>query len=381
MTTDWQSVRDEFPALAHCTWLNTATFGQVPLRAQSAIARHYNNRNLLGGRDFLDWFAEADDIRQDVAQLFGASVDDVAFIPHTSSALSLLVNGIDWRKGDEIVTFEEEFPNQIYAAAVLEERGVRLVRTRLTEWESALNERTRMMAVSQTNYANGMEAPVPEMAAKLRAQGGLLYVDGTQTAGARQFDFGACEPDLYSVNAYKWMNSPPGAGFMLVSRRTRQWLKPATVGWRSDRNWRNVNNLHDGRPEFSEAADRYEGGMLPFVNLFAMREAIRLLAEVGLAEAVRLGLGTPETAEGLPVEQVEYEGWFKEWMDRFAGQEKLAVLPPPEGLQASLRSYQQYGYSWLAFLRRWGLGACLADDMGLGKTVQTLALILHEKEE
>ncbi len=110
-------------------------------------------------------------------------------------------------------------------------------------------------------------------------------------------------------------------------------------------------------------------------------EKQRLEAEVGLAEAVRLGLGTPETAEGLPVEQVEYEGWFKEWMDRFAGQEKLAVLPPPEGLQASLRSYQQYGYSWLAFLRRWGLGACLADDMGLGKTVQTLALILREKEE
>lgn len=110
-------------------------------------------------------------------------------------------------------------------------------------------------------------------------------------------------------------------------------------------------------------------------------EKQRLEAEVSLAEAVRLGLGTTETAEGLPVEQVEYEGWFKEWMDRFAGHEKLALLPPPEGLQANLRSYQQYGYSWLAFLRRWGLGACLADDMGLGKTVQTLALILHEKEE
>lgn len=110
-------------------------------------------------------------------------------------------------------------------------------------------------------------------------------------------------------------------------------------------------------------------------------EKQRLEAEVSLAEAVRLGLGTTETAEGLPVEQVEYEGWLKVWMDRFAGNEKLAVLQPPEGLQATLRPYQQYGYSWLAFLRRWGLGACLADDMGLGKTVQTLALILREKEE
>ncbi len=39
-----------------------------------------------------------------------------------------------------------------------------------------------------------------------------------------------------------------------------------------------------------------------------------------------------------------------------------------------MRAYQVRGYSWLAFLRRWGLGACLADDMGLGKTIQTLAL-------
>lgn len=285
MTTDWQSVRAEFPALAQCTWLNTATFGQVPLRAQSAVARHFENRNRLGARDFLDWFTELDGLRRELASLMGARADDVAFIPHTSCALSLLMNGIEWREGDEIVTFEDEFPNQIYAAAVLEERGVRLVRARLAQWEAALNERTRVVAVSQTNYATGMEAPVEAMAAKLRSQGGLLYVDGTQTAGARRFDFGSCEPDLYAVNAYKWMNSPPGAGFMLVPARTRAWLDPATIGWRSDRNWRNVNHLRDGKPEFSETAERYEGGMLPFVNLFAMRESIRLLAEVGLAVA------------------------------------------------------------------------------------------------
>ncbi len=271
--------------MARCTWLNTATFGQVPVRAQWAVARHLTNRNLLGARDFLEWFDDVDGIREDVAMLLGAKAADVAFIPHTACALSLLVNGIAWREGDEIVTFEDEFPNQIYAAAELETRGVRLVRARLAEWEAALNERTRMVAVSQTNYATGMEAPVEAMAAKLRAQGGLLYVDGTQTAGARSFDFGSCEPDIYAVNAYKWMNSPPGAGFMLVPARTREWLAPATIGWRSDRNWRNVNHLHDGKPAFAESAERYEGGMLPFMNLFAMGESIQLLAEVGLAEA------------------------------------------------------------------------------------------------
>lgn len=56
---------------------------------------------------------------------------------------------------------------------------------------------------------------------------------------------------------------------------------------------------------------------------------------------------------------------------------KLAI---PKGLQAELRTYQQEGYAWLTFLRRFGLGACLADDMGLGKTVQLIAYLLHIKE-
>jgi SNF2 family DNA or RNA helicase len=34
----------------------------------------------------------------------------------------------------------------------------------------------------------------------------------------------------------------------------------------------------------------------------------------------------------------------------------------------------------MVFLRRWGLGACLADDMGLGKTIQTISLLVREKE-
>ena len=105
-----------------------------------------------------------------------------------------------------------------------------------------------------------------------------------------------------------------------------------------------------------------------------------LEAEVDLPEAMRIGLGATETAQGLPVAGVEFEGWLKAWMEKFTGGQQLVPLEPPETLQAQLRHYQQYGYSWLDFLRRWGMGACLADDMGLGKTIQTIALILREKE-
>jgi SNF2 family DNA or RNA helicase len=102
--------------------------------------------------------------------------------------------------------------------------------------------------------------------------------------------------------------------------------------------------------------------------------------EMSLLEAAKIGLGGETSASGLPVDEVISEGWLAEWMDQFKQSQKMEQLDQPVGLLGQLRPYQQFGYSWLAFLRKWGLGACLADDMGLGKTIQTISLLLREKE-
>jgi SNF2 family DNA or RNA helicase len=84
--------------------------------------------------------------------------------------------------------------------------------------------------------------------------------------------------------------------------------------------------------------------------------------------------------DGLPIEfgGVVAEGWIDQLLAQLDGREPFEELPPPAEFQGTLRPYQVRGYSWLVFLRRWGLGACLADDMGLGKTIQTLAMIQRE---
>ena len=102
--------------------------------------------------------------------------------------------------------------------------------------------------------------------------------------------------------------------------------------------------------------------------------------EMGLLEAMQYGLGGQTTEGGLPIDGVAVDDWISEWLQKFDQTERLEQLPQPEGLNAQLRPYQLYGYSWLHFFRRWGLGACLADDMGLGKTIQAIALLLQEKE-
>ncbi|MCG8474053.1 MAG: SNF2-related protein [Cytophagales bacterium] len=60
---------------------------------------------------------------------------------------------------------------------------------------------------------------------------------------------------------------------------------------------------------------------------------------------------------------------------------KTYDVESPEGLLATLRPYQQSGYSWLYKNARLGLGSLLADDMGLGKTLQTIAVLSKFKED
>ena len=102
--------------------------------------------------------------------------------------------------------------------------------------------------------------------------------------------------------------------------------------------------------------------------------------QMGLMQAAQYILGGQAGAQGLPIDGVDADGWVAEWIAGIDDHEKMIVLPQPQNLVGTLRPYQKYGFSWMNFFRRWGLGAILADDMGLGKTVQALALLLHEKE-
>ena len=121
------------------------------------------------------------------------------------------------------------------------------------------------------------------------------------------------------------------------------------------------------------------------LNQDDLRHALKLLAdprsETSGRELARMALGAGTAPGGLPVAGVAATGALREIIAQLDGRTPFAELPPPDGLHGTLRPYQTRGYSWLAFLRRWGLGACLADDMGLGKTVQTLALLERDRAE
>jgi SNF2 family DNA or RNA helicase len=100
--------------------------------------------------------------------------------------------------------------------------------------------------------------------------------------------------------------------------------------------------------------------------------------EASVKQVIQLALGAVSAQGPIAFEGVTATGWIADFLKELEGKTPFQELAIPEGFQGTLRPYQVRGYSWIGFLRKWGLGACLADDMGLGKTIQTLALIRRD---
>ncbi len=268
-----------YPSLASKTFLNTATMGQLSAKSSEAVVAHLQRRDYTAAVDAPKWFDDLDRLREKVARLIHAEASDIAFQPSTSHGLAVLLNGIDWKPGDRVVTLEPEFPDNTYGPSRLTRLGVEFVETPLENFAEAVNDKTRLVMVSALNYVTGLRAPLADL--RRIAPNALLYVDGTQGCGAIEIDVKALDIDVMAVHGYKWMLSPTGAGFLYVKPEVRTWLEPNVIGWRSHRDWRDWSNLHHGMPELSHAAERYEGCFPGMPLYYAMEQAVDLFLELG----------------------------------------------------------------------------------------------------
>lgn len=280
---DWHAVRREFPALSNWTYLNTATFGQLPRCATDAIARHFAHRDETASSDFLAWFDDADRLRASVGRLIHATADDIAFVPSAAHALAVIVRGLGLSEPHppghpaNVVTLNGDFPNQLY-----------LPKLREVPWENfygAIDAHTKLIAISEVNYATGFRPPLAEISRFVadipETHRPLLFVDGTQSAGALRIDLQSTPVDVYAVHAYKWLIAPSGAGFFYIAPHLRAKVQPNVIGWRSHHDWRNVDNLHHGTPVFKESAEKYEAGGLPSALLYAMEASVDMILSIG----------------------------------------------------------------------------------------------------
>jgi SNF2 family DNA or RNA helicase len=152
-----------------------------------------------------------------------------------------------------------------------------------------------------------------------------------------------------------------------------------------------VNENTLTRDEFEELVAlkqplvRYQGEWIA-LDTAQVDAALRFLEKQpeqgsGVFDALHAMAEDTTGVDGFEVDEVNVRGWLADLIERLHDPAGFTPPPQPDGLDATLRPYQQRGFGWLAHMRELGLGACLADDMGLGKTIQAIALLQHEREQ
>ena len=105
-----------------------------------------------------------------------------------------------------------------------------------------------------------------------------------------------------------------------------------------------------------------------------------LNGKIPVGELLRLNLSNEEIIPGISIDNIDNQEAVGHFFDKLFNLNSIEKVDIPSGFKGTLREYQKRGFYWLTFLRDHGIGACLADDMGLGKTVQSICLLLYERE-
>ena len=228
-------------------------------------------------------------LREAAARLIHASPDEIALVKNTSEGIAIIASGLDWKAGDRIIAFREEFPANYYPWLRLEAKGVEIAWHSIYDPLESIAQSmpgARLLAVSFVNYLSGFRVDLESLGRLCRQHGCFFFVDAIQGMGALPLDVEAAQVDALAADGHKWMLGPEGHGVLYVRRSRLDEIEPVEFGWTNPAGHADYSSRDMTlRPN----AGRYECGTLNTIGCYGHRAAIELLLEAGIgkvAEAV-----------------------------------------------------------------------------------------------
>ena len=280
-------IRSLFAATQKYTYLNSAAVSPLPTPAIDAVRSQLDDVAQNGALNYLDWVATKGRARALVAGMMNVAPETVAFMRNTSDGMAAVASGIDWNEGDNIVSFENEFPANYYAwKRVRDKFGVELRmaaeregRIDLDELTGMIDSNTRLVAISAVQFASGFAADLERIAKAAHAVDALLAVDIIQALGARGYDLPALGVDIAAGASHKWMCAPEGCGLMYISENARNRVDPTFVGWISvETPW----DFEDREQPWRDNALAWESGTGCSSLFYGLEQSAKLLTDTGL---------------------------------------------------------------------------------------------------
>ena len=294
---DTADIRRQFPALDRkiygheLIYLDNTATTQTPAKVIEAVRDGYldSKANVHRGVHTLSQEATArqEATRDLVARYIGAAdTSEVIFTRGTTESINLVASsyGQLLREGDEIVLTVMEHHSNIVPWQLLEaRRGVKIRVVPMDDrgvldldaYRSLLNERTRLVAVTQVSNVLGTVNPVAEMIADAHRAGAVVLVDGAQAIAHMRIDVKALDADFYVFSSHK-MYGPCGIGILYGRRSLLEEMPPYQGGGEM------IKTVSFDGTVFADLPFKFEAGTPDFVDIAALAKAIEWLEATGV---------------------------------------------------------------------------------------------------
>jgi cysteine desulfurase / selenocysteine lyase len=276
--------RTEFPVAREKIFLAHAGVCPLPFRVAKAV-QDYAWLSTQGDQETLLPLMQIKETRELAARLMNAKAGEIAFVGPTSLALSYVAAGIDFKPGESVLIYFDDYPSNVYPWMALERKGVQVRfippggpgKVTLAEIAPLVDSSTRLVALASCHYISGYRPNLKEIGAFLKERNILFCLDAIQTIGA--FPCDVEQVDFLAADAHKWMLGPCAAGILFVRKEAQNQFQPPVYGWN---NVRCPEFIAQEKLLFRPDAQRYEAGTHNLLGLAGLRAALLLLHEVGI---------------------------------------------------------------------------------------------------
>ena len=304
---DLEKIRSQIPVLAHSAYMNTGWSGPPPRQVAQAMKDRIDlelekgpimPEVLEAGREIQYQAREA------AAKVFNATVDEVLVTRNTTEGLNIVLSGLDWNHGDEIVICDMEHGSVIAPTQLIGQRyglPIKVVHLEmsdsseviLTKIEDALTSKTRMVFISHILYATGRRMPAEELRKVTKDRGILLMLDGAQTGGHIELDMYRSGFDFYSIPGQKWLLGYEGSGALFIRREHLERIHPAHTGGRGIARPADANYFQP----VSDSMEKFLGGSVSVPVQLAFLEATKFVQAVGIKNIEERNLTLADSAK------------------------------------------------------------------------------------
>jgi cysteine desulfurase/selenocysteine lyase len=280
--------RDEFLITKEYNYLDNAGLSPLPTSVIEESTRFMEERSRIGAMNYFDsWEGMRNRVASGFGSLINAHPDELAFTKNTHDGINMVVNMVEWEKGDNVILNDLEFPANAFPWAYQRKQGVEIRVAESTiggiypeDIEALIDDKTKVISLSHVAFLNGFKQDIEAIGKIAKENDVLFVVDAMQSVGVVDFDVRKANIDFLACGGHKWLLAPLGTGFFYIRRELLDQYDPPSIGLQGHDSGLLKGFTMEWNPH--KTARKFMTGNINYAGFAGMERGLEIIHEIGL---------------------------------------------------------------------------------------------------